>query len=223
MGALNYVQYVRPRLVDQRLDTWLGKAERDITRAADVVHNLLAFGKKGDEKRRPVALASVVAEVIEFAGPALRRADAEVKNRVAADLPLVSAQPKLLRQVLLNLLINAADAVADSPQRTVEIAAQGHGDQVDLSVEDAGPGVPEALRERIFEPFFSTKSQERGSGLGLAIARRLIEGSGGTLAYCPGARGARFVVGLRVVTDGDTDLAAPEIVAAKIRPASSAS
>lgn len=202
MGALNYVQYVRKQLADERLDAWLDRAESEISRAADVVHSLLAFGRKAEERRQPVVLAPLVGEVLELARPALAKVGATAIERVAPDLPTISAQPKMLRQVLLNLVLNAADAVSERPQREILISSAISGDHINLIVEDSGPGVPQAIRGRIFEPFFSTKPRERSTGLGLAVARRLIEGSGGNLEYREGALGARFVIELPVADDG---------------------
>jgi C4-dicarboxylate-specific signal transduction histidine kinase len=209
MGALNYVQFVRPRLGDDALAAWLGKAESEITRATDVVQNLLAFGRKGAEKRQPVDLAPLVEDVLTLAAPALARAGAEAFNQVPTGLGQVSAQPKLLRQILLNLVLNAADAVAGLAQREIVIGAGTAGDSIRVFVEDTGPGVPESIRERIFEPFFTTKGKRGGNGLGLPLARRLAEGGGGTLAYVTRAQGDRFELLLPALNSIDDMLSTP--------------
>ena len=109
---------------------------------------------------------------------------------VAPDIP-----PRHLEQVVLNLLINAADALVGGGEVSVAIGLQAG--RVQLHITDPGPGVPEALRERIFEPFFTTKAAGAGSGLGLAVSRRLVVDAGGTLIVGPGPDGgARFSIDL---------------------------
>jgi signal transduction histidine kinase len=96
--------------------------------------------------------------------------------------------------VLLNLLINASDAMGGRGR--VEIAARLDGDAVELRVSDSGPGVAAGDRARIFDPFFTTKEPGQGSGLGLSISRTLVEAYGGTIALAPSETGAAFVLRL---------------------------
>ena len=113
----------------------------------------------------------------------------------AEELDPVAMAGDALRQVLLNLALNAIEA---TPQGgAVRVTAEATGDAIAISVEDEGPGIPEELRARLFEPFVSTKAQP--SGLGLAISRRLVEDAGGTIeATTRDEGGARFVVALPV-------------------------
>jgi signal transduction histidine kinase len=116
---------------------------------------------------------------------------------VAPELPAPAIAADALRQVLLNLALNALDATPSGGD--VRLAGRALGRALELSVEDRGPGVPPAQRRRIFEPWFSTR-EERPGGLGLAIARRLVEDAGGTIAIGDRARGgARVRVRLPVV------------------------
>jgi signal transduction histidine kinase len=125
----------------------------------------------------------------------LRAATRNVKLDVALapDVPPAAIAPDALRQVLLNLALNAVE-VSDAGA-TVRLAAEPFEGGLVIAVDDEGPGVPEALRERVFEPFFSTKP--RAGGLGLAITRRLVEQAGGAIEIEPRApRGSRFRVTL---------------------------
>ena len=120
--------------------------------------------------------------------------------RVPPQLPAVHASHTRLVQVLVNLLVNAADALEEHRRAgtdvrlLVEAGADDAG--VWVAVEDSGPGIPDALAGRLFEPFFTTKG-EQGTGLGLALAREYVQGWGGALEArnVPGS-GARFVVRL---------------------------
>jgi len=105
----------------------------------------------------------------------VRRVRVEVE--LAAPLAPARIAGDALRQILLNLALNAIEAAPEGG--SVRIAAAERAGTVEIALEDDGPGVPEALRARVFEPFFSTKSQP--GGLGLAITRRLVEDAGGTL------------------------------------------
>jgi signal transduction histidine kinase len=98
-------------------------------------------------------------------------------------------------QVLLNLLLNAADA-APRGHVTIRAARAGEG-KVRVEVEDDGPGIAPDVRDKLFEPFVTTKAVGQGTGLGLAVCRGLVEAAGGTIAFEPaGERGARFVIEL---------------------------
>lgn len=207
MGALNYVQYVQAELAEAiagrapdarlaALTEWLGKAERDILRASRVTENLLDFGGEHAERRGAIVPRELVTSTLELAAPVLLRRGIAAENRVPPGLREILGQRDLLRQVLLDLILNAVDALGPGPDRRIIIGGRAVKHRIELFVEDTGPGVPEPIRERIFEPFFTTKPKREGAGLGLSIGRRLIEGGGGTLSYEPGDVGARFVLRL---------------------------
>jgi signal transduction histidine kinase len=125
---------------------------------------------------------------------------------VSPTLPAVRLAREHLVQVLLNLLLNAADACG--PGGHVSVRAKPSGEGVLMTVEDDGPGVPADVRSRLFEPFATTKDVGKGTGLGLAVCRGLVEASGGTIDLdATHMAGARFVVLLRSapVTRPNTD------------------
>ncbi|HTQ03727.1 MAG TPA: HAMP domain-containing sensor histidine kinase, partial [Polyangiaceae bacterium] len=114
---------------------------------------------------------------------------------VHSELPRVTLSREQLVQVLLNLVLNAADAAG--PGGHIRIEALRSKDGVELSVSDDGPGVAEIVRDRLFEPFVTTKETGKGTGLGLAVCRGLVEAAGGTIELDTSRpRGARFVVAL---------------------------
>ncbi len=138
--------------------------------------------------------ADVAAGCASIAGLLRHRAldrEVELEIRVTESLPRIPITPDGLRQLLLNLTLNAIEVTPAGG--TVVLEARMTGAGVELAVTDAGPGVPDALRERVFEPFFSTR-RERAGGLGLAISRRLVEETGGSLRVVAAPDGgARFV------------------------------
>jgi C4-dicarboxylate-specific signal transduction histidine kinase len=164
---------------------------QEADRAAKIVRNLLVFTGAQRMTRRRLRIDRVVKRALASRGAALKAAGITVVHQPDSDLPPVSADPLLLQQALLNVLINAEHAIAeiDRPGR-IEIATgtSRGGAFVVLSVKDSGPGIaPDAL-SRIFDPFFTTKDVGKGTGLGLAITYGIIQEHGGTIqaANAPG-------------------------------------
>ena len=120
-----------------------------------------------------------------------------MKLEIDVGLPAVALGHEQLMQVILNLVMNAADAVGAGGN--VRVAASRTGNSVRLLVEDDGPGVDPRVRAQLFEPFVTTKDVGKGTGLGLAVCRGLVEAAGGSITLdTEYARGARFVVELPV-------------------------
>jgi len=147
----------------------------------EILNAFLRYARPAPEEAKNVDLCEVAASVLQFLRPEI-----ESRGLVATiekpDQPLRARLPEVhLRQILLNLILNAAQAVPAGERIAVRIR-QGRRRAI-IEVADTGPGVPPEARGRLFEPFFSTKSE--GTGLGLAISRRLAEGMGGTLVHEP--------------------------------------
>jgi two-component system C4-dicarboxylate transport sensor histidine kinase DctB len=123
----------------------------------------------------------VVRDTLEIVAGRLKAASAEVDLDLPAEALIVRAGAVRLQQVLVNLISNAADAVEGLPDRRIGLAARRDGEKCVISVSDHGPGVPAALAERIFDPFFSTKGVGKGLGLGLSISYNIVKDFGGTL------------------------------------------
>ncbi len=181
---------------------FLRRMRKETERINVVVRDLLDYARpEGGPPSGTTALANV-AEITADA-LALVRTQKEWKGiDVKIEIPdalQVMLSPQRLTQVLLNLVLNAAAALADQPgQRTLTVRAARQGEAfVRIDVEDDGPGVPEALRERIFDPFVTTKDVGSGTGLGLAVCRGIVEGAGGRIAIDASyTKGARFTVTL---------------------------
>ena len=181
--------------VDQReIRELLGDIIADSRRASDVVRGIRGMVKKEQLERRSVDLNEVVMDALRIAsGDAVLRS-CQLETSLDANLPAIDGDPIQLQQVLLNLVINAFDAMQDTvpSRRQVLIATESNGDgTVRTSVRDHGIGISEEMRERLFDPFFSTKSE--GLGMGLAIVRSIVEAHGGTItAENADDGGARF-------------------------------
>jgi signal transduction histidine kinase len=167
-------------------------AETD--RISGLVRELLAFARGSPSAARvPVSAAAAVTRVLSLLRIPLEKKEIAVSISVPDDLPPVLADPDGLHQILLNLLVNAAHAVA--PGGRVGVEARRTDGAIALTIHDDGPGVPEAIRERIFDPFFTTRAD--GTGLGLAVCARIVAAHQGDLRVGAGPLGgASFTVQL---------------------------
>jgi two-component system NtrC family sensor kinase len=148
-------------------------------------------------ERVPVEVDRVIEEAVGLVRGDDRRAAVEIERQVAADAGELVTDPGLLRQILVNLFNNAADAVLSRGTGRVHVEARAAGEGLELSVRDDGAGIAPEDLARIFEPFYTTKGRGKGTGLGLAICRELAHALGGRIAVesAPG-RGSVFTVSL---------------------------
>lgn len=168
-------------------------------RIAEIVRDLLQFARDDKGRLQPTSLAEVTGRTLRLLGDNWNRHGIKVVVDLPADLPAAMARPQQLQQVLLNLLMNAKDALAEGAraERTIWLTGRAQDGRVVLSVRDNGPGVPEHLGLRVFEPFVTTKRARGGTGLGLSVSKGIVESAGGAieLRNRPG-EGAEFVVNL---------------------------
>jgi PAS domain S-box-containing protein len=158
-------------------------------RISRLVRDLLSFARAGPSGRTAVALDGAVSRVLSLLRITLEKRRVRVTAELARDLPPVVADPDGLHQVLLNLLVNAGQAVAEGGRVVVAARlAELDGERaVALEVHDDGPGVPPELRERIFDPFYTTRAE--GTGLGLSVCARIVAEHGGDLRVGEGPLG----------------------------------
>ena len=155
----------------------------DGRRAGDVIRGVQNMVRKRTPARQRVNLNDLVTSVVRMVNGNAILHSCEVETLLDANLPAIQADPIQLQQVLLNLMINAFEAMRDIPisRRKVVIATERNGhDTICASVRDYGPGIPEEARERIFDHFFTTKAE--GLGMGLAIVRSIVESHAGRIA-----------------------------------------
>jgi signal transduction histidine kinase/CheY-like chemotaxis protein len=165
----------------------------------DIVRGLRMYARTGDdEKLEPVELPELVDQVVRVVGKGIAT-DAALERDYARDLPALLLPRSRITQVLTNLLINAAQAIAqvDRPMHRVRVSARCDDEALALSVSDTGPGISPENIERIFDPFFTTKRLDGtggGSGLGLSISRSILQSLGGDLlAESVHGEGATFI------------------------------
>jgi signal transduction histidine kinase len=170
------------------------RLQEECRRLVEVSNDFLRFARVKELRREPTQLHGLVEEMIDFVGPAAREANVEVRSFVPADLPALSLDRELFKQALLNLLLNAEQAM---PPEGGEVTLQAHAGTgtVVLHVIDTGCGMTPEQAARAFEPFHTTKPG--GNGLGLPTVRRIVEAHGGRVdVESEPGRGTRFTLRL---------------------------
>ena len=166
----------------------LGKTARQAERAGQIIHRIRAFVKKSEPQRQPSQASAIVNEAVELASIELRRRNVAIQHYVAQRLPVLSCDPILIEQVLLNLLKNAAEAIDSAKlpasRRHIELRViprhtPDEGGVIEFSVTDRGPGLADEVIARRYEAFFSTKAE--GMGIGLSLCRSIVESHRGRI------------------------------------------
>ncbi|MFG1376811.1 PAS domain S-box protein [Xanthobacter autotrophicus] len=182
--------------VVQRCD----RIETAAHRCARIVRSFLDMARQREAERRATNLADVAREAVELLGYNMRASGVKVVLTIEPGLPRLMLDAGQIHQVLLNLLVNAQQALEETAgdrRVTVSVASDADRGAVMIKVADNGPGIAENIRSRIFDPFFTTKPQGVGTGIGLAVSRGLIEAHGGTLELGAGPDGgAQFTIQL---------------------------
>lgn len=158
--------------------------EQEVERMASLVSNLLQFSRAGRDQVSAVDVCEEVTKTLSLIGHHFRKNQIGVETEFAAEVPTIRANRQQLRQVLLNLFTNAADAMPDGGRLVLRVRTASLQDDepaVVFEVSDTGTGIPLELLPRVTDPFFTTKDEGKGTGLGLAICRRIVDQHHGSL------------------------------------------
>ncbi|HWQ53151.1 MAG TPA: ATP-binding protein [Bryobacteraceae bacterium] len=184
--------------------------ERESRRCGDLVKNLLTFARQAPSRREPKDARTLVERAVALVRHKLELQNIELVENLVEDAPPVMCDAGQIQQVILVLLVNAADAMPQGGRLEVATEIEPDGEHVRVRVRDSGMGIPADVLPQIFDPFFTTKEDQQRTGLGLAVARSIVEQHGGEIVVhsSPG-EGTEFVVLLPVAA-----LAAAETVKA---------
>lgn len=173
----------------------VGTLLKESRRLESILENFLQFISKKELKLEAADLNQAMAELVEFFRPQADAANIDL-NFEAAEVPLPCRfDANLMKQAVLNLLINAQNAMADGGRLSVRLGRSPEGSAATIVVSDTGPGIPEDQKRRIFDAYFSTK--KGGTGLGLTMARQIIHEHGGRiLLSSPSGQGSQFTITL---------------------------
>jgi PAS domain S-box-containing protein len=174
------------------------------TKIENVIRRVYDFTKPSEPQFISADINQPVREAFELASVSLRKKNIRVDIDLAADLPPCRFDPQLMEQVLLNLITNAAEAIGQHPSEGhIGIATRLHAGLIRITVHDSGSGVPSELRERIFEPFYTTK--HGSTGIGLSITQRIIDDHGAAFSIdCGPWGGAAFNIDLPAAREPQT-------------------
>ena len=169
-------------------------------RASQVLRDLLTFARRSESESATIALNDLIERTMRLRTYELGTQGVAAACELEPDLPLVQGDPRQLQQVLLNLVVNAAQAMEPCGGGTLRIASRAERDGVVIEVSDTGRGIPPETRPHVFEPFFTTKRQ--GTGLGLSVSYGIVAAHGGSIAVArTGPDGTTFRVTLPALRD----------------------
>jgi len=178
----------------------IGRIESAALHAREIVRKLLLFAKQIPPKQKQVDVNTVVRDVLPFFESRCARKGVEVRCDLGLDLPVIFADESQIRQIVMNLVVNAIQAMGDGGQLHVSTrVVDGH---VALTVRDTGVGIPEEMRSKIYLPFFTTKDAEKGTGLGLSVVLGIVKSHQGRIEVTSAAeKGSEFTVYLPAFRD----------------------
>ena len=203
-GVIGYAQLLMsrqdlPEDVRQNLKVIADAAQR----VAGIVQRLLAFSRQTKPERRQVNINQLIESTLALRAYSLRTSNIEVITRLDPYLPDTIADPGQIQQVLLNLIVNAEQAMKEVRRRgRLTITTKKKGDVIEIKVKDNGHGIKPEIMNRIFDPFFTTREAGGGTGLGLSLCYGIVtEHNGRIYARSTPGRGATFIVELPIVTE----------------------
>jgi two-component system NtrC family sensor kinase len=162
-------------------------------RAAKIVRHLLQFARHSTLERAIADLNEITRSTVAFRSFDLKSLGIELVEHYSLELPLIAVNREEIQQVVLNLLLNAEQAVRGTGRPGVIRVRTGESDtSAFVEVSDDGPGVPASMTRQVFEPFFTTRGVGQGTGLGLSVSLGIAEAHGGSLELVPTERGACF-------------------------------
>ena len=181
MGVMNYVEFAQEKTTDVKIAKVLGQALHEIERIKNIVRNMLIYVRTKSNPTEYCHISETINQTLLLLEGELKKTNIRIQLDVAEHLPAILFSTDSLQQVLINLLLNARDALNETPEPRIDITAVVNGEFLELSICDNGSGIPEAVLTRIFDPFFTTKPPGKGTGLGLSVSHRLIEEVGGSI------------------------------------------
>jgi signal transduction histidine kinase len=195
-GAAEALESVVPR--EHQKAEFLVIIKREVERLNGLVTEFLQFARPRSPELLPTPPSELIESVVKLTSKQAAQSEVQIEVSVADNLPAVMMDAEQMKQVLLNLILNAIDMMPGGGRLTIE--ARRQGDEFEIAVRDNGKGIDPAVREELFSPFVTTKA--RGTGLGLAIAQRLVNQHGGRItAEDASEGGAVFQIWLPLKTD----------------------
>ena len=195
--VLGYLELLRAgNLNDEEKRDFLERIESEITRISKIIRQLLDFSRPGTGEYKDTGIHGLITETLSMLEPQSMMADIKMHPVLKADRDIVFADPNQLKQVFLNIIMNAGDAMVENiTPKSLTITTVNVGDSIEVRFADTGPGIQKEELDHIFDPFYTTKEPGKGTGLGLSICYRILEGLGGSVrAESAPRQGAEIVI-----------------------------
>lgn len=201
--VLGYLSLLRDgKIPVEEKKEFIKRMEDELTRINRTIRQLLDFSKKSTEEKEKKDIRVLICQVLDLVSGQKPFAHLKIKRSLLKDLPKVKINEDHFKQVIMNLLLNAADAVEEGTGE-IEVAAFARSGEVVVEVADNGRGIKEEHMDKIFDPFFTTKEEGRGTGLGLSVCLGLVEAMGGQLyIFSKEGEGTRAVISLPLEEEG---------------------
>ncbi|MFI5367981.1 MAG: sensor histidine kinase, partial [Spirochaetia bacterium] len=179
--VLNYVDLLKRRHQKDADSERLSKIERELSRIGEIIGSLLSFSKVRKIPMEPLSVARIIDEVVLLVDHKIREKSVELRLPAQRAEILIFGEENSLKQVFVNLLINSIEAVLERGIVEIAVTRIEPDDCVEISIIDNGCGISAEIKDRIFDPFFSTKAGKKNTGLGLSICQHIVESHEGVI------------------------------------------
>jgi signal transduction histidine kinase len=187
--VLGYLELLKGEdLKEEGSQDFLDRIESEITRISQIIRQLLDFSRPSSSEPRKTTVHGLLTETINMLSPHPMMSRIEIRQELKATQDTIWTDPNQIKQVFLNIVMNAADAMGDAELtdndaaiKRLTITSMNAGDDIELRFTDTGTGIAKQELGHIFDPFYTTKDPGKGTGLGLSICYRIVEGLGGAI------------------------------------------
>lgn len=177
----------------------IGNIDETSTRITKIIKGLKAFSRSGEnDDFAPASIKQILDDTFSLCAESFKIRGIQLKVGEVPSNLVIQCRQVQVSQVLLNLLNNAKDAIAELDDKWISIQVAIENDHIDISVEDSGHGIPQDILDKLFQPFFTTKGAGKGTGLGLSISKGLIEDHSGKFFYDHNSQNTRFIIRLPI-------------------------
>jgi PAS domain S-box-containing protein len=207
-GVIGYAQLlIDSKNVPQEVKSDLNKVYQESQRAAKIVQNLLSFARRRKPEKRYFDANELIQKTLELRSYELKTSNIKVDVDLEPELPEIKADYYQIQQVILNIVINAEQALAETGRRgKIAVTTSVIKDHIRISIADNGPGIPKENISRVFDPFFTTKEVGKGTGLGLSVCHGIVAAHGGNIyAESEEGKGAEFIIDLPIAVAEEPD------------------
>jgi PAS domain S-box-containing protein len=192
-GVIGYSQLLLGRSSDARIKRQLERIYSQACRCQKVIQNLITFGQKHLPVKRHLGLNGILKKVLEVMEFQLKQDGIRIVTDLDPKLPLTMVDYDQMRQVFMNVIDNAHQAMLQVPERVLTVRSRKRDAGIHLEFEDSGPGVPQEMLTKLFEPFFTTREVGKGMGLGLSVSYSVVREHGGEIRVANAPRGGTLL------------------------------